>query len=173
MSRLHLVFNVVKLTLAPVNPIPGRQAPPPPPPELVDGEEEYVMEKVLNSRMFQCKLQYLVKWEGYSVEENTWEYWDNLNNVADAVNDFHRKNPGAPHHIRTLIFGSIPFRLIPPVTYAPSRRIPEGGVIVMGTPSRPTTADSGPVLTLRPTWSRPRLYNQPGPGPSPNSMIST
>jgi len=52
MSRLHPVFNVVKLTLAPVGPIPGRQAPPPPPPELVDGEEEYIMEKVLNSRMF-------------------------------------------------------------------------------------------------------------------------
>ena len=47
------------------DPIPGRQAPPPPPPELVNSEEEYVVEKVLNSRMFQCKLQYLVKWEGY------------------------------------------------------------------------------------------------------------
>ena len=89
MSQLHPVFNVVKLTLALADPIPERQAPPLPPLELVNGEEKYIVEKVLNSRMFQCKLQYLVKWEGYGVEENTWEYWDNLNNAADAVNNFH------------------------------------------------------------------------------------
>jgi hypothetical protein len=65
------VFNVVKLTLAPADPIPGRQAPPPPPPELVDGEEEYIVEEILNSWMFRWKLQYLVKWEGYGMEHNT------------------------------------------------------------------------------------------------------
>jgi len=72
MNRLHPVFNVVKLTLAPIDPIAGRHAPPPPPPELVDGEEEYVVEEILNSRIFHRKLQYLVKWEGYGVEYNTW-----------------------------------------------------------------------------------------------------
>ena len=54
------------------------------------------MEEILNSRMFRRKLQYLVKWEGYSVENNTWEYWDNLGNTADLVNDFHARNPAAP-----------------------------------------------------------------------------
>ena len=161
MSQLHPVFNVVKLTLALADPIPERQAPPLPPLELVNGEEKYVVEKVLNSRMFRRKLQYLVKWEGYGVEENTWEYWDNLNNAADAVNDFHRKNPGAPRRIRTLIFGSIPFRPIPPVTYASGRRIPEGGVIVMGTPSRPITTDLS-----HPTRARPRLKPDPIPVPT-------
>jgi len=72
MRRLHPVFNVVKLSPAPDNPIVGRCQNPPPPPELVDGEEEYVVEKILNSRMFQRKLQYLVKWEGYGIEGNTW-----------------------------------------------------------------------------------------------------
>ena len=52
LSQLYPVFNVVKLTLAPVDLIPGRQAPLPPPPELVDGEEEYIVEEVLNSWMF-------------------------------------------------------------------------------------------------------------------------
>ncbi len=52
MSRLHPVFNVVKLTLAPVDPILGRCRNSLPPPELVDSEEEYIVEKVLNSRMF-------------------------------------------------------------------------------------------------------------------------
>jgi len=52
MRRLHLVFNVVKLSPAPDNPIVGRHRNPPPPLELVDGEEEYIVEKILNSRMF-------------------------------------------------------------------------------------------------------------------------
>ena len=38
MGRLHPVFNVVKLSLAPPAPIPGRQTSPPPLPEIVDGE---------------------------------------------------------------------------------------------------------------------------------------
>ena len=52
MRRLHPVFNVVKLTPAPPDPIAGRRRTPPPPPELVDSEEEYVVEEILDSRMF-------------------------------------------------------------------------------------------------------------------------
>jgi hypothetical protein len=43
MRGLHTVFNVVKLTLAPSDPIPDRHVPLPPPPELIDGEEEYIV----------------------------------------------------------------------------------------------------------------------------------
>jgi len=71
MRHLCPVFNVVKLSPAPYNPIAGRRLNLPPPPELVDGEEEYIVEKILNSRMFWWKLQYLVKWEGYRIEGNT------------------------------------------------------------------------------------------------------
>jgi len=52
MRHLHPVFNVVKLSPAPNNLIVGRHRNPPPPPELIDGKEEYVVEKILNSRMF-------------------------------------------------------------------------------------------------------------------------
>ena len=51
MSWLHPVFNVVKLLQAPKDPIPGRKAHPPPPPEMVDGEEHYIVEQVLDSCM--------------------------------------------------------------------------------------------------------------------------
>ena len=50
MSRLHPVFNVVKLLPAPDNPILGRQADPPPPPDLINGEEHFKLEAVLDSR---------------------------------------------------------------------------------------------------------------------------
>lgn len=52
MSRLHPVFNVIKLMPAPSDPIPGRRADPPPPPELIDDEEHYEVEEILDSRCY-------------------------------------------------------------------------------------------------------------------------
>ena len=131
MKRLHPVFNVVKLTLALEDPIPGRRRIPPPPPELVEGEEEYIVEEVLNSRMFRRKLQYLVKWEGYGVEHNNWEYSDQLANAPEKVAEFHSRYPNAPRRIRALAFGTIPFR---PILLSPAsgRCFSKGGVIVRG-----------------------------------------
>jgi hypothetical protein len=56
MKRLYPVFNVIKLTPAPIDPITGRHAPPPPLPEIVDGEEEWVVEEILDSKMMNRKL---------------------------------------------------------------------------------------------------------------------
>jgi hypothetical protein len=74
MRCLHPVFNIVKLTPAPIDPIVGGQPKPPPPPELIEGEEEYLVEEILDSKMFRGRLCFLIKWEGYGVEHNTWEY---------------------------------------------------------------------------------------------------
>jgi hypothetical protein len=52
MSRLHPVFSVVKLMPAPVDPIPGHRSDPPPDPVLVDGEEHYEVEAILDSQVF-------------------------------------------------------------------------------------------------------------------------
>jgi len=109
MKRLHPVFNVVKLTSAPTDPIVGRRTHPPPPPELVDGEEEYMVERILDSRMHRRRLQYLVEWEGYGTEGNTWEDAGNISNAPDKVAEFHASNPAAPRRIRAMAFGSIPF----------------------------------------------------------------
>jgi len=135
MRQLHPVFNVVKLTPAPPDPIVGRCRTPPPPPELIDGEEEYVVEEILDSRMFRQKLQYMVKWEGYGIENNSWEYWDNLGNAAEVVADFHARHPGALRHICATAFGTIPFQLISPAL-ASGRCSSRGGMIVRGTPLR-------------------------------------
>ena len=59
MSRLHPVFNIMRLTPAPLDPIEGRHPHPPPLPEMIDGEEELVVEEILDSRMMNRKLHYL------------------------------------------------------------------------------------------------------------------
>ena len=56
MSRLHPVFNTVKLTLALEDPVPGQHLHPPPLPEIVNGEEEWVVEAILDSRVINQKL---------------------------------------------------------------------------------------------------------------------
>jgi transposase InsO family protein len=111
MSRLHPVFNVVKLTPAPTDPIPGRRTQPPPPPELIDGEEEWVVEEILDSRMVNRKLRYLVKWKDFGIEHNSWEPWDNVH-APELVTEFYRRHPGAARHIRAATFSAIPFRSI-------------------------------------------------------------
>ena len=111
MSRLHPVFNVVKLTLALVDPISGRHADPPPSPEIIEGKEEWIVEEIFDSKMLNRKLRYLVKWEGFGIEHNSWEPWDNVH-APEQVTDFHWKTPGAVQHIQNIDFCSLPFCLI-------------------------------------------------------------
>ena len=72
-----------------------------PPPDLIDGEEEYEIEEVLQSRRHGRgrKVQYLVKWKGYPDSENQWVDWDDLH-ADEALADFKRKNPDAVSHIK-------------------------------------------------------------------------
>jgi len=112
MRRLHLVFNVVKLTPAPTDPIVGRRPKLPPPPELIEGEEEYLVEEILDSKMFCGRLRFLIKWEGYGIEHNTWEYASDVH-APKCLAEFYRKHPAAPRQIRAATFSSIPFRSVP------------------------------------------------------------
>ena len=41
------------------------------------------------------KLQYLVAWDGYGPEENSWEPAKNFHNALDAVDEFHKTHPKA------------------------------------------------------------------------------
>jgi hypothetical protein len=72
-------------------------------PDLVDREEEYSMEKILDSQHFgrrQC-LQYLVKWEGYPDSDNMWVNKDDVF-ADDKVREFKASNPAKTMHIRSL-----------------------------------------------------------------------
>jgi hypothetical protein len=112
MRRLHPVFNMVKLTPTPNDPIEGRHPKPPPPPKLIEGEEEYLVEKIQDSKMFRRRLRFLIKWEGYSTEHNTWEYTTDVH-APKCLEEFYWKHPSALCQIRAAIFSTIPFQPVP------------------------------------------------------------
>ena len=55
---------------------------------VIEGEEKYDVEKILNKRKFRRKNRYLVWWKGYMAEEDTWKLRKNLENAQDLVNRF-------------------------------------------------------------------------------------
>jgi hypothetical protein len=81
-----------------------------PTPELIDGEEEYSVEKILDSWHFSRRrhLQYLVKWEGYPDTDNMWVDKDDVF-VDDKVREFKTSNPDAATHIRNVSFAKSPY----------------------------------------------------------------
>ena len=63
------------------------------PPKLViiEGEEEFEVEKILNKRTVRGKEKFLVRWKGYMAEEDTWENRENLENAKKLVEEFQRE----------------------------------------------------------------------------------
>ena len=69
---------------------------PPAPPDLVEEEEEYEVEAILNSHKKGWYIDYLVKWKGYSDAENSWEPCGNVRHAEEEVENFHKKYPNKP-----------------------------------------------------------------------------
>jgi Chromo (CHRromatin Organisation MOdifier) domain len=78
-----------------------------PPPDLISGHEEWEVEKVLASWRQGCwkRLQYLIRWKGFSEAHDSWEPLENLENAHEAIKNFYHDRPQA---IRRLIFKEQP-----------------------------------------------------------------
>ena len=88
MRQLHPVFNVIKLSAAPEDPIPRRKPQAPPPPIVIDREPEWEVEEILDSRWHQRRFQFLIKWKGFSREHNSWKVTSNIK-APDLVVEYY------------------------------------------------------------------------------------
>ena len=80
-----------------------------PPPDLIRGEEEYEIDKILSNCGTWGQRQYLVSWKGYSAVENTWEPEGNLQHAQTLPKAYklcHPKDFSSPAWTSTIM--SIP-----------------------------------------------------------------
>lgn len=115
--RVHPVFHVSKLRPAVINrdlhPDPHTR----PPPDLINGEEQFEVEKIMDSRLRGRGLQYLVHWKGYPHEDNQWLPRSELiHSCPDAITEFHNSHPAAPRILSTISFATIPFQRVTALT---------------------------------------------------------
>jgi len=59
-------------------------------------EEEWEIERILDSKRRYRKLHYLVQWAGYNYLRTSWEAAKNPGNAQEVVDYFHRDQPNKP-----------------------------------------------------------------------------
>ena len=85
-GRLHPTFHVSLLEA-----YRTREGVEPPEPVEIDGEEEFVVERVLDERTTKSgRVQYLVRWQGYSEADDTWEPAEHMVHAGEAIAKFTR-----------------------------------------------------------------------------------
>ena len=97
LHTVYLVFHISMLEPMTPNTIPN-QVQQPPPPIFVDGELEFEIAEILNSKVdnwhCNCKLLYLVHWT--TDEETSWILAMELRNAPKLVTDYHAAYPAKP-----------------------------------------------------------------------------
>ncbi|KAK4685054.1 putative transposase, partial [Tremellales sp. Uapishka_1] len=94
--KVHPVFHVNLLEPARSG-IPNQVQDPPPRIE-VNGQEEWIIERILDSsRSEDNDYIYLVKWLDFPQSDNSWEPWDNVHNTG-PFKTFYRQNKNNPAH---------------------------------------------------------------------------
>ncbi|KAF8757845.1 hypothetical protein RHS01_03640 [Rhizoctonia solani] len=86
--KIHDVFYVGLLSKtheSPSQPFPER-----PPPETIEGEEEYKVEQIIDSKQQRGKWFYLIKWKGYGPEDNSWEPEELLEHSQEEIQRFNK-----------------------------------------------------------------------------------
>ena len=89
--KIHDEFHVLLLEPYVENQIPDRHVPPPPPiivRENNNSHKEYEVEIILDKRKRYNKIEYLIHWKGYGVQDRTWEPIDNLSHCQDLIDLF-------------------------------------------------------------------------------------
>ena len=101
MWAVHPVFHVSMLEPSLPNTIPN-QIHLPPIPVIIDGEPEYEISEILNTKINRHRqpfnLLYLVRWSGYegTDDETSWVLATELSNASEIVTEFRSQYPSKP-----------------------------------------------------------------------------
>jgi len=87
--KIHLVVNVSQVHLY-KSQVKGQKKTPPKL-VIIEGEEEFKVEKILNKRVVREKEKFLVRWKGYTAKADTWKGRENLKNTEELVKEFERE----------------------------------------------------------------------------------
>ncbi len=99
--KIHPHFNEKLLTPYVPPAFPNQEAPLPPPPDLIDDEEEYEIEEILDSKPCTIRggqgkksyqvIDYFVKWKGWTHEHNSWVHDSEMGNAQEAIEEYEQR----------------------------------------------------------------------------------
>jgi len=87
--KIHPVVNVSRIRRY-VGQVEGQKKEQPAP-VIIEGEEEWEVERILNKQRVRGKDKYLVCWKGFMAESDTWEGRENLKNAQEAIKKFEKE----------------------------------------------------------------------------------
>ena len=100
--RIHNTFHILLLEPYENDNFPS-QTQELPPPILIEEEDEYELDEIIDSRLHYNKLQYRAKWTGYPPEhDKVWYPASNFEHAADAIEQFHHRYPQKPRWVTTI-----------------------------------------------------------------------
>src|SRR5258707_3551676 len=95
-KNIHPIISISSICPYIPDEIEEHLQPPQPSPIMVNDQEEYEVEEILDSRFRWAKLWYLVKFIGWSHSDNMWLPHVEVHAPA-TVEKFHLQHPDAPH----------------------------------------------------------------------------
>jgi hypothetical protein len=93
--KIHPVFHASLLDPHHTNTIPGRTQPPPLA-VTVEDALEYKVKEILDSRVRNSKLEYLVDWVGYDPHKHSWEPASYLDHASEEIARYDERYPDCP-----------------------------------------------------------------------------
>jgi len=151
--KIHNVFHASLLTPYKETPEHGPNFPEPSP-ELINGEPEWEVEQIMNTRRRHNQLQYLVRWKGFSEAHDSWEPTAHVH-ADHLIDTYYWQNPSAIRHLS----------IITPPSSSP--------IIICTIMSHPTQNPIPLADCLSPSTSIPLIEHLSSPPPSPLTEIDT
>ena len=87
--KIHLVVNVSRIHRY-VEQVEGQKKEQPAP-VIIEREEKWEVERILNKQQVRGKDKYLVCWKGFMAESDTWKGRENLKNTKEAIKEFEKE----------------------------------------------------------------------------------